>query len=438
MRFNLIYFLFVFFFMDNFSIQSQIVSSNGAIISINNNCVVQCNGGLQIKNASQFTNNGTLNITKNSTVVNPGNLYIITSSTVSGDGTYRIEQDWINNATFNAGNSLVHLNGNTQQFIGTTNATVTEFNNLLLSGNGSGIDRRKTLNGVDARIGTLGQLDLTDREMNCNTRDLSVLNANVSAITGNTTFGNEGFISNLNNGFLNWNTNSTNAYLFPLGSSDGDLRYRPIRLTPSVSTSAIYSARFNNYSATTDGFTLSSKDNSIELTNELFYHSVEVALGSPIVSLEIAYLQSADGEFFGIGNWYQTESKWKDLLVTSDNSIGNYSTKQKSGWDLTTYNNPYVLTSSEDLLEIPNVFTPNKDGLNDKYFITSKGLTEMNLQIVNRWGEIVFETNDINGSWDGTSKNGNPCTAGVYFYTLTAKSKTKEYKNQGHITLNSY
>jgi len=71
-----------------------------------------------------------------------------------------------------------------------------------------------------------------------------------------------------------------------------------------------------------------------------------------------------------------------------------------------------------NLYQLPNVFTPDGDGFND-YFIPFPYdfVEKINLQVFNRWGKIVFTTEDPDINWDGTNKNnGAKCSDGVYFY----------------------
>jgi gliding motility-associated-like protein len=67
---------------------------------------------------------------------------------------------------------------------------------------------------------------------------------------------------------------------------------------------------------------------------------------------------------------------------------------------------------------LPNVFSPNGDGVNDLFGpFPYRGVKEIDLQVFNRWGQLVFETRDPDINWNGTHKdNGEPLSDGVYFY----------------------
>ncbi len=414
---------------------SQILTSNGGLVQINAGAVVTCNGGVNISNASNVTNNGQLRTTKNSTLAVPGTFAVLSGSSISGNGIYWVEQDWLNDATFNAGTSVVQLYGNTQQFISSSNATITQFNELVLTGNGVGVDRKKSLVGVDARISTTGKLNLNNRELETQDNLITVLNTSASAVANNQTFGSEGFVSSDNLGSMIWNTQSTNVYLFPVGSSLGTVRYRPVVIQPESASANSFAVRLNNSTADGYGYMLSQHDPEISTANDLYFHSIEHLSGASNANVEIAYLPSADGDWSSMAHWKVNQALWNTMGETDLLTIGNYSTVLKSGWDFPDVYHPYVLTTIAEDIIIPNVFTPNEDGVNDTYFITAKGLKEFNMVIVNRWGNVVFESDDVQFSWDGTI-NGDKCGDGTYFYIITAKSATKEYKKQGHITIN--
>lgn len=84
-------------------------------------------------------------------------------------------------------------------------------------------------------------------------------------------------------------------------------------------------------------------------------------------------------------------------------------------------------------IEIPNVFTPNGDGINDVFKINLSGesLTNFNVNIYDRWGILVFASTSINNKWDGRTTSGLKVESGTYFYVLDLNSV--EYK--GHVTV---
>ncbi len=69
--------------------------------------------------------------------------------------------------------------------------------------------------------------------------------------------------------------------------------------------------------------------------------------------------------------------------------------------------------------ELPNVFTPNNDGENERFVPLTPFcfIERIEMSIVNRWGQLVFETNDPEIRWDGTNLSGKELPEGVYYYT---------------------
>jgi len=75
---------------------------------------------------------------------------------------------------------------------------------------------------------------------------------------------------------------------------------------------------------------------------------------------------------------------------------------------------------------LPNVFTPNQDGQND-FFVPFpyKFVESIDLQVYNRWGQIVFTTLDPDIVWDGVHMESKEiCSDGVYFYTCVVNTIT--------------
>ena len=83
----------------------------------------------------------------------------------------------------------------------------------------------------------------------------------------------------------------------------------------------------------------------------------------------------------------------------------------------------------------PLAFTPNGDGINDSYDVKSFGLHDMQFTVFDRWGEVLFQSSDVNASWDGTFK-GKPVSGGVYLYTADVNFNNGTHRvYKGEITL---
>ena len=68
--------------------------------------------------------------------------------------------------------------------------------------------------------------------------------------------------------------------------------------------------------------------------------------------------------------------------------------------------------------ELPNVFSPNGDNVNDFFIpIKNKHIESVDIKIFNRWGQIVFETTESEINWNGKKRGKKSnCSEGVYFY----------------------
>ena len=102
-----------------------------------------------------------------------------------------------------------------------------------------------------------------------------------------------------------------------------------------------------------------------------------------------------------------------------------------------------VTITVDNILFVPNLFTPNGDGSNDRFLIFGLGFERLELRIYDRQGELVFESSDIDylttQGWDGSS-NGLPLPSGNYFWQLQGRYRNGgplrfEGKNSGIIKL---
>ena len=100
------------------------------------------------------------------------------------------------------------------------------------------------------------------------------------------------------------------------------------------------------------------------------------------------------------------------LTTTYTDSDGNQETKDS---------NPLIITIIESFLSFPNAFSPNGDGINERFKAKSyQSIVEFSAAIYNRWGQKLYSWTDPKDGWDGTF-NGKPVKQGVYFVNVKAK-----------------
>ena len=131
------------------------------------------------------------------------------------------------------------------------------------------------------------------------------------------------------------------------------------------------------------------------------------------------------------GEQYITIGNFKDDSNTNTSIINNSSVNPTAYFFIDDISVTDCDTVTTDTLFIPNVFTPNYDGVNDLFEI--KGLIKGDkVQIFNRWGTLVFETESEKMFWDGFTTSGEPCSGGVYYYVVTLVSGETR---KGYLTL---
>ena len=135
---------------------------------------------------------------------------------------------------------------------------------------------------------------------------------------------------------------------------------------------------------------------------------------------------------------------YKDTLVENEvryryyvRTFGHYSLEGIQQ-PLVNYSAVIEATPSENedpepgqpVYELPNVFTPNGDGINDVFEpmqVTPDLITGVTMHIFNRWGRPVFDTDDVYIHWDGRVQGTRmPCPDGTYFYVCDVEMKTPE------------
>ena len=91
------------------------------------------------------------------------------------------------------------------------------------------------------------------------------------------------------------------------------------------------------------------------------------------------------------------------------------------------------------MFHVPNAFTPNDDGINETFIPQGIGIDENNFEmyIYDRWGDLIYETNDINKPWDGRANNGSKIAQqDVYIWVIfTRDMQGARHKYLGRVTL---
>ena len=98
-----------------------------------------------------------------------------------------------------------------------------------------------------------------------------------------------------------------------------------------------------------------------------------------------------------------------------------------------------VFVNKDCYVDVPNVFTPNNDGVNDYFFprkFLSRGVTSFRMSIYNRWGQQIYETTSTDGQgWDG-ALNGVAQPSGVYVYVIDVTFKDGQIEqHKGNVTI---
>lgn len=299
---------------------AQLVFNNGATIAIKTGATVMVKTGSVTNFAGTIDNAGTLNV--EGTFTNQAN-----ANGGGANGIYKIQNDWINNGSFIANNSQVELYGVNQNISG---SSITDFYTLTLTGTGI------KLQTIDARV--LNLLELNDRELATDNFKMTVLNTNVNAITRTT-----GFVSSLGNGRLSRLMASTGTYLFPVGSSLGVNRYRPINITPTNSTSQQFDVRLANVDANTEAFDRNNKASNICEINPNYFHHINRISGAAPVDLSFFYDPIGDGTWVSVGHW-QNIPQWQNTNPVVAGTAGLFNTITILGWNDFSYS-PFALVN---------------------------------------------------------------------------------------------
>jgi hypothetical protein len=314
------YFFLLYLVFNNIQLHAQLVYNNGATIAIKTGATVIVRTGSVSNFTGLIDNAGTLQI--EGTFTNAA-----TANGGGANGIYKIQNNWINNGTFNANNSQVELYGANQFISGTS---ITDFYQLTITGTGI-----KTQT-VDARV--LNLLELNDRELATDNFKMTILSTNVNAITRTT-----GFVSSLGNGRLSRLMASTGIYNFPVGSSIGVSRYRPLNITPSSNAPQQYDVRLANVDANVEGFNRNTRAADICEINPNYFHHINRINGSTPVDLNFFYDPLSDGTWVSVAHW-QNLPEWQNTSPITAGVSAPFNTLTILSWNDFSFS-PFALVN---------------------------------------------------------------------------------------------
>jgi len=246
---------------------SGLIVNDGSLVHVEPGALVTIQGGL---------------INRDNTLANIGR--------IDNWGLVTLTGDWTNNSS---GAAFINSSPGTTELLGAaqtiTGTTTTNFYNLTLSGSGI-----KTLN-----INTIvqGTLALNDRELATQGNWMHVTNPDPASITRSGSLSStpvQGFVSSTGAGRLRRNTNSTSSYLFPVGSSQGSPRFRPVALSPTAGTANTYAVRFVNNDPSIDGYPIVLKDPNIGNVNPYWYQKINGLSGTTNPDIKLYFDAVAD------------------------------------------------------------------------------------------------------------------------------------------------
>jgi gliding motility-associated-like protein len=111
----------------------------------------------------------------------------------------------------------------------------------------------------------------------------------------------------------------------------------------------------------------------------------------------------------------------QSITVVPDTTTTYYVTVSDSN-GCTGTDSVTIFIGEEFSIYIPNVFTPNGDLINNIFYVYGINIKNLSVHILNRWGEMIFESNDITKGWDGKYK-GVPVPEGAYVYLVRFTGK---------------
>jgi gliding motility-associated-like protein len=146
------------------------------------------------------------------------------------------------------------------------------------------------------------------------------------------------------------------------------------------------------------------------------------ATPEPVVSGNTVTLSSSANFSYQVIAWepaatFPDQTAYSQTFTVHDTATQFYVIAQSSQGCLDTAGYSVIVDPNLKDFFIPNAFTPNNDGKNEVFKVYGSSIREVEIRIYSQWGQLVFESHDPQGSWDG-SMGGHPVPVGIYLYAI--------------------
>lgn len=169
-----------------------------------------------------------------------------------------------------------------------------------------------------------------------------------------------------------------------------------------------------------------------------FYDKKDVNFISLPIEIGLSTSNNSFGSLVYTASSSAVESIWTHRQFTFIAPIGGqYITVRQQGsvsnW---VQVDSFSLDACETGIEMPNVFTPNNDGINDNFIpIKYEEIVTANLRILNRWGQELYYSDNLQNGWNGYFRE-KTCTEGVYYWIVQYTTKSNDLKElSGFLTI---
>jgi gliding motility-associated-like protein len=156
-------------------------------------------------------------------------------------------------------------------------------------------------------------------------------------------------------------------------------------------------------------------------------------------TINITDVASSSQDLLSYTYWSDAEATKEIIRPSAINAAGVYYVKatDTAGCESILPVNVNIITPYHPVIEYPNAFSPNKDGVNDGFRIKVYGsITFKTFRVYDRWGQLMFETKNPFEDWFGT-KNNKDVPVGTYYWIMELVNNNNNdfYRKRGSITL---